>query len=261
MIGRTNLAPIYLLFRRKADLARPHRLQRHTLQVITLLQLVVLAPQRPVRTSAAGRHSPRNLDRQVDLFNVEGRKWSNLLRAMFLLLLLTSSSFAASVSSSYTCVQGHEQQAMAKLQAFGVQALKDFFKTRNIDINESTIKFNVTLSTQTDGDGVPYIAFTGNVGGGTGLTGSAIAGTVAASDGTKFNVLFSSGSDNQDNGEYRIVTTQSGFDREGNPIDRHCRLKLFDAGDSEASKTLLVLNAGSGHILGLIPLPQQLPLY
>ena len=90
---------------------------------------------------------------------------------------------------------------------------------------------------------------------------ASLAGTVAANDGTKFNVLFSSGSDSQDNAEYRIIAGQKGFDREGNPIDRHCQLELFDAGDSEASKTLLVLNAGSGHVLGPIPLPAQLPLY
>jgi hypothetical protein len=182
------------------------------------------------------------------------------LRAMFLLLLLSSSSFAASVSSSYTCVQGHEQEATAKLQAFGIQALKDFFKNRNIEINQSTLKFSVHLTTQTDTSEQPYVAFTGDAGGAN-LTGAGLAGTIAANDGTKFNVLFSSGSDSQDNAEYRIIATQKRFDREGNPIDRHCQLKLFDAGDSEASKTLLVLNAASGHILGLIPLPAQLPLY
>jgi hypothetical protein len=80
-------------------------------------------------------------------------------------------------------------------------------------------------------------------------------------DGTKFNALFSSGSDNQDMGEYRIVGTQSGFDRAGNPINRHCRLKLFDSGDAEPTRSLLVINAGSGHLLGLIALPAQMPLY
>jgi hypothetical protein len=108
------------------------------------------------------------------------------------------------------------------------------------------LKFSVHLTTQTDTSGPPYVAFTGDAGG-SNLTGAALAGTVAANDGTKFNILFSSGSDSQDNAEYRIAANQSGFDREENPIDRHCRLKLFDAGDSEASKTLLVLNAGSGH--------------
>lgn len=182
------------------------------------------------------------------------------MRAIFLLLLLSSPTFAASVNNGYTCVQGHEKEATAKMQAFGIQALKDFFKNRNIDINEPTLKFGVRLTIQTDTSGPPYVAFTGDAGG-SNLTGAALAGTVAANDGTKFNVLFSSGSDNQDSGEYRIVATQKGFDREGNPIDRHCGLKLFDSGDAEASKTLLVLNAGSGHILGLIPLPSQLPLY
>jgi hypothetical protein len=179
---------------------------------------------------------------------------------MLLLLLLCSPSFAASVSSSYTCVQGHEREATAKLQAFAIQALKEFFKNKNIEINETTIKFSVTQATQTDSNGDPYVAFSGSAGG-SNLTGAALAGTVAANDGTKFNVLFSSGSDSQDNAEYRIVATQKGFDREGNPIERHCQLKLFASGDSEASKTLLVLNSGSGHVLGLIPLPAQLPLY
>jgi hypothetical protein len=183
------------------------------------------------------------------------------LRTIILLLLLSGSSFAASVNSSYICVQGHEQEATAKLQAFATRAVTNFFKDRNIEIDPSALQFNIGLTTQTYVDGARYVAFTGNASGGSGLYGSAIAGTVAAKDGTKFNVLFSSGSDNQDMGEYRVVGTQSGFDREGNPINRHCRLTLFDSGDSEATKTLLVLNAGSGHILGLIPLPAQIPLY
>jgi phage terminase large subunit-like protein len=37
------------------------------------------------------------------------------------LLLFSGSSFAASVSSSYTCVQGHEQEATAKLQTYATQ--------------------------------------------------------------------------------------------------------------------------------------------
>jgi hypothetical protein len=57
------------------------------------------------------------------------------------------------------------------------------------------------------------------------------------------------------------VSTQDGFDREGNPINRHCRLKLFTTGYEDASRTLLVLNAGSGHVLGLIPLLAEIALY
>jgi hypothetical protein len=176
-------------------------------------------------------------------------------------LLLSGPSFAAPVSSRYTCLQGHEQEATTRLQSFAAKALAEFFKNKKIDIDSSTLQVSVSLTTQTDAGGVPYAAFTGNAGGGSGMTGTATAGIVAAKDGTKFNALFSSGSDEQDNAEYRIVTTQRGFDREGNPINRHCLLKLFDADDSEASRTLLVLNAGSGHVLGLISLPMQITLY
>lgn len=182
------------------------------------------------------------------------------MRTIILSLLLSGSSFAASVNSNYTCVQGHEQEAKAKLQVFATQALMNFFRNRNIEINPSALQFDASFTTQNNIDGAPYVGFTGNTGG-SGLAGSATAGTIAAKDGTKFNVLFSSGSDNQDMGEYRIVGTQSGFDREGNPINRHCQLNLFDSGDAEVTKTLLILNAGSGHILGLIPLPAQIPLY
>jgi hypothetical protein len=108
------------------------------------------------------------------------------LRAIFLLLLLSGSSFAASVSSSYTCVQGHEQEAIAKLQALGIQALKDFFKNRNIEINQTTLKFGVHLATQTDTSETPYVAFTGDAGG-SNLTGAALAATITANDGTRFN--------------------------------------------------------------------------
>jgi hypothetical protein len=84
---------------------------------------------------------------------------------------------------------------------------------------------------------------------------------VTAKDGTKFNVVFSSGSDEQTTGEYRIISSQKGFDREGNALNRHCRLELFSSGDSEATKTLLVLNAKSAHVLGLIPLPRRIEVY
>jgi hypothetical protein len=181
---------------------------------------------------------------------------------MILLLLLSGSSFAASVTRHYTCVQGHEQEATAKLQAFGTQALANFFKQKNIEINASTLQFSVAVSTQDDFYGVPYVAFAGSAGGiSSGLGGSSIGGTVAAKDGTKFNVLLSSGSDEQNAAQYRAVGTQSGFDQEGNPTNRHCQLKLFNSGDGNGTKNLLVLNANSGHVLGLIALPVRISLY
>jgi hypothetical protein len=181
------------------------------------------------------------------------------LRAIILLFLLSGSSFAASVTSHYTCVQGHEQEATAKLQAFGTQAVANFFRQKNIEINASTLQFSVALNTQEDINGAPYVAFAGNAGGDPG--GSPVGGSVVAKDGTKFNILFSSGSDEQNAAQYRAVGTQSGFDREGNPMNRHCQLKLFNSGDGNGTKNLLVVNAVSGHVLGLIPLPVQISLY
>jgi hypothetical protein len=184
------------------------------------------------------------------------------LRTTILLFLLSSSCFAASVSSSYTCLQGHEKEAIDKLQTFGNQAIVNFFKKKNIDIDQSTLQFSVNVTAENDYSGFPYVSFSGNTSGGSeAYASSSAAGTVAAKDGTKFNVLFSSGSDSQDKGEYRLVASQTRFDREGNPINGHCRLKLFNSGDGDATKSLLVLNASSGHILGLIPLPAEISLY
>jgi hypothetical protein len=138
----------------------------------------------------------------------------------------------------------------------------NFFKKKNIGIDQSTLQFSVNVTTENEYSGVPYVSFSGNADGGSGAyASSSAAGTIAAKDGTKFNVLFSSGSDSQDKGEYRLVASQISFDREGNPINGHCRLKLFNSGDSDATKSLLVLNANSGHILGLIPLPAEISLY
>ena len=178
-------------------------------------------------------------------------------------LLLGSSALAGPVGQDYLCVQGHEQDATNKLQTFVRQAVVDFFKGRRIEINSSTLQVNLTSGTQAGMEGPPYISFTGSApaGGNSALGAPSIAGTLAAQDGTKFNVLLSSGSDTQDSAEYRVVSTQRGFDREGNAVERHCALKLFSAGDTGATESLLIVNAVSGHTLGLIRLPASISLY
>ncbi len=76
-----------------------------------------------------------------------------------------------------------------------------------------------------------------------------------------FSQALRSGLTNQDTAEYRIIRTQRGFDWEGNAIDQHCTLNLFDSGDSEATESLLIVNASSGHVLGPVHLPAHIPLY
>ena len=183
----------------------------------------------------------------------------SLLMSALFLLLWCGPSLATPVSSSYTCLQGHESQATAKMQSAVTESISKFFKERRIEVNQPAAQISVNLTFQTDGNDRPYAAFTGNSGG-AGSAASAV-GTVIAKDGTKFNVLFSSGSDEQTSGEYRIISLQSGFDREGNALNRRCRLELFISDDGDGSKTLLVLNASSGHIIGLIALPHRIELY
>jgi hypothetical protein len=183
------------------------------------------------------------------------------LRALAFLLLVCGAVLAAPVSQNYLCVQGHEQDATTKLQELVKQSVTDFFKERDIAIDASTLQVNLSSSTQTGGDSPSYVSFTGSAaGGGSQFSGTSVAATVAAQDGTKFNVLLSSGSDNQDAAEYRVVSTQRGFDKEGNAIDHHCALTLY-SGDSEATKSLLIINAASGHVLGRIRVPSRISLY
>jgi hypothetical protein len=52
----------------------------------------------------------------------------------------TTTAFAAPISSIYNCTQGHEQEAAEKLQAFALQALKNFFGKRNIEVNSNTLQ-------------------------------------------------------------------------------------------------------------------------
>ncbi len=182
------------------------------------------------------------------------------MRTVLAWLLLCGPLLAAPVSENYLCVQGHEQEATTKLQASIKEAVINFFRYRNIAINASTLSINLTTSTQGGTDSPPYFSFTGNAGT-SGLGASSLAATVTAQDGTKFNVLFSSGSDNQDAAEYRIIRSERGFNREGNAIDPHCTLRLFDSGDSEATESLLIVNAGSGHALGSVHLPDRISVY
>jgi hypothetical protein len=175
-------------------------------------------------------------------------------------LLLCTSSLAAPVSQSYLCFQGHEQEATTKLQTFVKQAVTDFFKDRKIAIDSSSLQINLSSSTRPGYDAPSFVSFTGGASG-TSAAASSVAATVAAQDGTKFSVLLSSGSDNQDAAEYRVVSTQQGFDREGNAIHQHCSLRLFNSGDGQATENLLIINAASGHVLGSIRLPSRISLY
>jgi hypothetical protein len=175
--------------------------------------------------------------------------------------LLCNPCFAGPVSQSYPCLQGREQKAVEELQKFGNRAITSFFKIRNIDVDPSAIQFKVSVNIQNDTASPPYAAFTGGAGANAGISESTLAGSVAAKDGTKFNILLSSGSDQQNTAEYRILASQNRFDKEGNAINGHCRLQLFNLGDGSASRNLLILNALSGHVLGLISLPTELSLY
>lgn len=182
------------------------------------------------------------------------------MRTLFFWLLSCSCALAAPVSQDYLCIQGHEQAATTKLQTYLKQAVSDFFEDRRIAVNPSTLQINISESTQTGGDMPPFVSFTGAAGT-SAQTASSVAATVAAPDGTKFNVLLSSGSDQQDSAEYQVVRTQRGFNKEGNAIDEQCTLKLFNSGDMEATGSLLVVNAVSGHPLGRIRLPSRISVY
>jgi hypothetical protein len=107
-----------------------------------------------------------------------------------IVLSLCGSPLAAPISSGYTCIKSHEQEATNNFQAFAVGALAKCFNDRGIEVNKPTLQVNVSL-TIAAGDDAPYAAFTGTGSNATGLSGT-IAGTAAGKDGTKFNVILNS---------------------------------------------------------------------
>lgn len=143
-------------------------------------------------------------------------------------LFLCGPLWAAPVSQDYLCIQGHEQEAATKLQTFIRESLTRFFDGRRIAINASALQVKVSRSTQTGGDTPPYVSFTGNAAGGaSALSASSVVATAVAHDGTKFNVLLSSGSDNQDAAEYRDVRYEdlvNNLEGVARRIIAHCRL-------------------------------------
>ena len=183
------------------------------------------------------------------------------MRTIALSLLLCGSSLAAPISQSYLCVQGHEQEATTKLEVSLKQAITSFFKDKKIAVDASTLQITLTSGTQTGAFAPPFLSFTGSGAGSSASAPSSVAATVAAQDGTKFNALLSSGSSDQNAAEYRIVRAQRGFDKEGNAMGEHCSLELFNSGDEEATETMVILNAASGHILGRIRLPSRISVY
>ncbi len=90
-------------------------------------------------------------------------------------------------------------------------------------------------------------------------------GLIETESGTRLTVAFNNGEDSQadrDQALYIPVSTQDGFDREGNAINQHCELRLtFPADDLRAANTLWISNEKSGRILLSIPLPRVIQAF
>ena len=155
-------------------------------------------------------------------------------------------------SASITCLDGHETAAAQKLTEILSYGVSVVFKKKKIAFDPSKIALSISASTF-DSDNTTY--------GGFNVTG----GSLVSASGTQFYLDFSGsdndGADGQYLATYLPILTSKGFDKEGNPINPHCTLKLDQAFIANIAESFIIQNSRSGKIIGRVALPPKIILY
>lgn len=170
------------------------------------------------------------------------------MKTLFLALLLPLTAHA-------NCADVHPELITPKLNAAVHQQISDLFRRKGIAIQSQNI--------------VPDFASTGFSTNFCDPTGKYVvinpSADIASDSGTKFYL--------EERGPawdginpgfitvYLAVLTSKGFDKEGNPINPHCTLKLAEPDISDYATTYVIRNSGSGVTIGSLPLPASVSLY
>jgi hypothetical protein len=85
--------------------------------------------------------------------------------------------------------------------------------------------------------------------------------SVSSADGTPFDLYFDGGQEEFAN--YVEIPVSNGYDKEGNPINGHCTLKIRPnvGTDLPYNTSFVIRNHRSGQIIGTFPLPASFRLY
>jgi hypothetical protein len=173
------------------------------------------------------------------------------MKSLFLATLVITMIPKTSLAS-ITCLDGHEAIAAQKLTEILSYGVSVVFKKKKIAFDPSKIALSISATTF-DSDNTTYGAFN--------VTG----GTLVSASGTQFYLDFSGsdndGADGQYLATYLPILTSKGFDKEGNPINPHCTLKLDQAFIANIAESFIIQNSSSGKIIGRVALPPKITLY
>lgn len=171
---------------------------------------------------------------------------------LFTCLLFLQTAGAATAN----CMNGFEDKAGQVISNLVTANLIDFFRSKKIQIDPSKISVQAAGGYVFDQDreNVPGKKF-----------GSfeIMDANIVSLSGTKFRIYFTGPSPWQSSPFYNILEQNEGFDREGNPINGHCSLRISrpsDGSDNYAT-AIEVRNASSEKVLGSFALPAKIQLY
>lgn len=175
------------------------------------------------------------------------------LAMVFTCLLFFQTAGAATTN----CMNGFEDKAGQVISNSVTASLIDFFKSKKIPIDPSEISVQAAGGYIFDQDrdnapGKKYGSF------------SILDTNIVSLSGTKFRIYFSGPSPWQSSPFYNIVGQNEGFDREGNPINGHCSLRISrpsDSSDDNYATSIEVRNASSEKVIGSFALPAKIQLY
>jgi hypothetical protein len=171
----------------------------------------------------------------------------NLFFSILVIGLIPKTSLA-----SITCMDGHEEVAAQKLTEILSYGVKVILKNKKIAFDPAKIALAINGSTF-DSDNTTYGSF------------NATSGSLVSNSGTKLYLDFSGsdndGADGQYLATYLPILTSKGFDKEGNPINPHCTLKLDQAFIANIAESFIIQNSSSGKIIGRVALPVKITLY
>lgn len=177
------------------------------------------------------------------------------MKSVLLVVVTLSLSSLNSFAAPATCLEGSEELGSQKMLALIKQGLLDQFKKLKIAVNQESLQLKGSFSTHSERN------FNDTETTNRGMF-SLDDGKIFSAAGTEFELVLN-GAD--DLGTYYAfylpVAKNSGYDREGNPINPHCTLKADNPFVSNVASSVAIRNARSGKVIGSMSIPSLVSIY
>ena len=178
----------------------------------------------------------------------------------FSILLCIGLLNLAVTAHAITCYDSVMRQAGPLMNQAMIKSMQDFFKRKGIELNAASLNlkiesgrtyFKVDQNDPRSEVELADFSIDRNHG-----------PSVESVSGTKFDVIYSGPFGRSSWSYYKIISSNKGFDREGNPVAGHCSLKLAQASNfTSYGMVAEVENLNSGKVIGQFSLPAKLDLY